>query len=396
MDTPPDKQQDTHRHARVMGGIPAINLALYHQIRFMVGDPAALVTITRPDGTTKRVLICRDIEMDRARETAAVDSVRCPADFAPESGLSGDRETATAQSLGEMLVREGITDAAVDRSLPYSYAHHMAERGINLHYDADMGVTERRTKDATEIEYLRQAQALTEDAMRMACETIANAAPDDAGVLYHDGTPLTSERVRSMIDVFFLSRGASTPHGSIVAGGVVGADCHHRGEGPLRTGEPVIIDIFPMVNETHYNGDCSRTVVHGQIPPRVAAMHAAVLEAKAAAEKAVHAGATGDEVHAAAIAVIRSHGFESGQPPADADASYTFMPHGTGHGIGLEVHEPPLLDTNGPPLLAGEVLTVEPGLYSKAVGGVRVEDMVVVTASGHENLNTLPMGLTWT
>lgn len=391
MDKPTDKQH----HAWVMAGVPATNLALYHQIRFMMGDPAAFAAVTRPDGTTKRVLICRDIEMGRAKEHARVDSVRCPADFAPEPGLSGDRETATAQSLAEMLVREKITDATVDRSLPYSYAFHMAARGIAIHYDEDLGVLERRSKDSKEIEMLRHAQSITEQAMKMACETVANAMPDAKGVLHHDGIVLTSERLRSMIDIFCLERGASNPHGSIVAGGIIGADCHHRGEGELHTGQPVIIDIFPMIKDTHYHGDCTRTVVHGEVPQRVANMHATVIEAKVAAEKAIHAGATGDEIHAAAIAVIQRHGFETGSPPADASASFTSMPHGTGHGIGLEVHEPPLLDTDGPELVEGDVLTVEPGLYSKAVGGVRVEDMVVVTAGGCENLNHLPVGLTW-
>jgi Xaa-Pro aminopeptidase len=386
---------DKQHHAIIMAGIPAVNLALYHRIRFMVGDPAAYAAIPRSDGTTKRVLICRDIEMDRAREHAAVDSVRCPADFAPQGGLSGDRETATAQALAEMLVRENIRAVTVDRSLPYSFANEIASRGIGIEYDPDLGVSQRRRKDPAELKHIRHAQAITEQAMRMACETVANAVADAKGVLHHDGNILTSERLRTMIDMFCLSHGASNPHGSIVAGGIIGADCHHRGEGPLSTGQPVMIDIFPMIKATHYNGDCTRTVVHGEIPQRVATMHATVIEAKDAAEKAIHAGATGDEVHAAAIAVIRRHGFEYGIAPADASSSFTSMPHGTGHGIGLEVHEPPLLDRNGPVLVEGDVLTVEPGLYSKAIGGVRVEDMVVVTAGGCENINTLPVGMTW-
>lgn len=386
---------DTNRPAIVMAGIPATNLALYHRIRFMVGDPAACAEVPAPDGSWTRVLIVRDIELDRARRHAVADAVHAPADFTPACGLSGDRETATAQALAECLFRAGVTQAVVDRSLPYSFAHHMTERGIALQYDPALGVAARRSKDAQEVAHLREAQALTERAMRMACETIARATPDAHGVLLHEGEPLTSERVRTMIDLFCLQHGAGTPHGSIVAGGPIGADCHHRGEGPLRTGQPVIVDVFPMVRATHYHGDCTRTVVHGEAPPQVAAMHAAVVEAKAAAQDAVRAGVTGEAVHLAAIGAIERHGFASGLPAPDADPSFVSMVHGTGHGIGLEVHEPPLLDRNGPRLVVGDALTIEPGLYCKAIGGVRIEDMVIVTEDGCENLNTLPEGLAW-
>ncbi len=383
------------RQAVVMAGIPASNLALYHRVRFMVGDPAAVAEIPAPDGSWTRVFIVRDIELERARRHTLADAVHCPADFTPADGLSGDRETATAQALAECLFRAGVSRAVVDRSLPYVFAHHITERGIELAYDPALGVAARRAKDDQEIAHLRAAQALTEDAMRMVCETIARAKADADGVLHHDGAPLTSERVRTMIDVFCLERGAATAHGSIVAGGPIGADCHHRGEGPLRTGQPVIVDIFPMVKATHYHGDCTRTVVHGKIPPAVAAMHAAVIEAKRAAEETVRAGVTGEQVHLAAIGAIERHGYASGLPAPDADPSFTSMVHGTGHGIGLEVHEPPLLDRKGPVLVAGDALTVEPGLYCKAIGGVRVEDMVIVTQNGCENLNRLPTGLEW-
>ncbi len=385
----------TDRPAVVMAGIPATNLALYHRVRFMVGDPAAYAELPGFDGSWTRIFIVRDIELDRARRHAVADAVHCPADFTPAGGLSGDRETATAQALAECLFRAGVTHASVDRSLPFSFAHHMIERGIELTYDPALGVAARRSKDESEIAHLREAQAFTERVMRMACETIARADADADGVLHHAGKVLTSERVRTMIDLFCMEHGALNTHGSIVASGPVGADCHHRGEGPLRTGQPVIVDIFPMIKATHYHGDCTRTVVHGHIPPAVAAMHAAVVEAKDAAEAAVRPGVTGESVHLAAIGVIERHGYASGLPAHDADPSFTSMVHGTGHGIGLEVHEPPLLDRKGPPLVLGDALTIEPGLYCKAIGGVRIEDMVIVTADGCDNLNTLPTGLTW-
>ncbi|MEC9374141.1 MAG: M24 family metallopeptidase, partial [Planctomycetota bacterium] len=185
---------------------------------------------------------------------------------------------------------------------------------------------------------------------------------------------------------------------AIVAGGPAGADCHNAGAGNLYTRQPVIIDIFPRNSKTLYNGDCTRTVVHGpesEIPDAVRAMHTAVIEAKKAAIAATRAKVTGEQVHKAATDVIRKHGYHVGMPPADAPPDYTSMVHGTGHGIGLAVHEPPLLDRGGPALLPGDALTIEPGLYCPAIGGIRIEDMVIVTESGCENLNSLPESLTW-
>ena len=379
--------------ARMMAGIPAHNMALYHQIRFLVGDPAVFVELEK-DGRVERNLILRDIEMDRARRRARVDHVFCPADFTPTSGLSGDRETATAQAAAEFLRQRGIDRVTVDRSLPMIYAEMLRRASIDTTCDLDWGVSERRAKDEQEIAWLREAQQVTEEVMRRACETVARATATSDGTLSVDGTPLTSERLKTLIDVWLLERGYTNP-GSIVAGGPQGADCHESGSGLLKTGEPVIIDIFPQNRQTLYNGDCTRTVVHGEVSDELAAMHAAVVAAKAAATAAVRAGTTGEAVHRAAIEVIQQHGYAVGLPKPEDPETYTAMVHGTGHGIGLEVHEPPLLDLGGPPLVAGDALTIEPGLYSRAIGGIRVEDMVIVTDDGCLNLNTLPESLEW-
>lgn len=370
-------------------GVPAQNALLFHRIRFRVGDPAAIIDF--PGGES--VLILRAIEMDRARTVARATAVHCPEDFPPAGGLSGDREIATAQAVAECLRQRGVTGVRTDRALAAIYTHELARVGIAVTCDPWLGVLERRAKDDQEIAWLREAQAMTEEVIRWACGIVMRAVATGNGELRHDGAVLTSERLRRMIDVYLLERGYDNPE-SIVAGGPVGADCHHRGTGPLRTGEPVIIDIYPRSRATGYNGDCTRTVVHGAVPEAVARMHAAVVEAKAAAIRATRAGVTGEAVHAAAADVIRARGFAMGMPPADAPASWCGMVHGTGHGIGLDVHEPPLLDRAGPPLVVGDALTIEPGLYCRAIGGIRVEDMVIVTGEGCMNLNSLPEGLT--
>lgn len=376
----------------VLAGVPAVSNALYRRLRFSVGDPAAVIELPAKTGGTESLLIVRDIEMDRARKHARVDHIACPADFAPTDGLSGDRETATAQAVAECLRHAGVERITTDRSLPMIFAHFIEQAGITVDCDTELGVLERRSKDHQELQWLREAQADTERLMRTMCETIARASVDASGVLQHESEALTSERARRMIAVHALQLGYAVPYGSIVAGGPVGADCHHPGEGPLRTGQPIIVDIFPRNEITRYWGDCTRTVVHGSPPDELVRMHAAVVEAKAAATAATRAGVTGESVHDATTRVIESHGYTMG--PGSADAGPT-MPHGTGHGVGLDVHEPPLLDRGGPALVVGDVLTLEPGLYRHGLGGVRVENMVAVTAEGCEDFNTLPEGLDW-
>jgi Xaa-Pro aminopeptidase len=379
--------------ARIAAGIPEVHNSLYWRIRFSVGDQVVLLELPTPTGS-ESVLILRDIEMDRARKIARVDRVACPADFTPPGGLSGDRETANAQAAAECLRRAGLTRVVGDRSLPLIFADFARQAGITVECDPDQWVLERRCKTDAEIQHLRDAQAITEQAIQLACRMIAAATAGRDGILQHQGEPLTSERVRAAVDHWLLDRGFSNPM-SIIAGGPTGADCHNLGFGELRTGEPVIVDIFPRNRRTRYNGDCTRTVVHGDIPDEILRMHAAVRQAKATAEKTVKAGVTGEAVHLATIQAIQDAGYAFGLPAETSPMTYCAMTHGTGHGIGLDVHEPPLLDRKGPVLLAGEALTVEPGLYCRALGGVRIEDMVVVTDHGCDNLNALPDGLCW-
>jgi len=383
--------------AVVLAGIPATNRSLYHAIRFSVGDPAAYCVTLGADRSQNRpqnmhrLLILRDIEMHRARQHARADTVACPADFAPAEGLSGDRETATAQALAQAVVRAGCNRVIADRSLPLIYTDHLIRCGLIVEYDPSLGVADRRAKDAMEVQWLREAQAMTERAVELACNMVARASADRQGVLQHEGSELTAERVRYAIDSFLLQQGYVNPR-SIIAAGTEGADCHNLGSGVIRTGQPVIIDIFPQNRETKYNGDCTRTVVHGDIADEVKLMHAAVRDAKAAATAATGPGVTGEDVHRATIACLQKHGYAMGFPTQEKP---TTMPHGTGHGIGLEVHEPPLLDLKGPKLIVGDALTIEPALYNEQLGGVRVEDMVIVTPEGCDNLNTLHEGLTW-
>jgi len=382
----------------MMAGVPTLNASLYRRIRFLVGDPVALLEIPDVQGIVMSTLILRDIEIDRARLKADAQSFYSPKDFTPEGGLSGDRELATAQAAAECLRRSGVTSVTVDRSLPMIFVEILRRQGIEIVCDQDWGILDRRQKDSREIQAIARAQEVTEIVMRRACEMVGNAEVvsegNTPGQLISGSELLTSQLLRTKIDQWLLEFGFSNPE-SIVACGPQGGDCHEHGSGPLVTGQPIIIDIFPRDKSTLYNGDCTRTVVHGHVSPTLEKMHAAVVAAKAAATDAVRPGVTGHAVHEVTASVMKQHGYEMRLPTESDPSDFTAMTHGTGHGLGLEVHEAPLLAENGVAILEGDVLTIEPGLYCKSLGGIRVEDMIVVTTDGCRNLNQLPQGLTW-
>ena len=381
--------------AFVLGGVPATNMNVRHRIQFSVGDAVFYISLPQPDCSSRSILLVRDIEMGLARKHARADEIGCAADYEPQGGLSGDRDTALAQAGAEYLRRNGIDRVRTDGSLPMIFTAHLRDTEIEVEYDPQLAVLDRRTKSDEELAHLRRAQSVTEEAMEFACRMICAATPDVDGVLRDSDTTLTSELVRQRITSFLIDKNFSNHHDSIVVTVPHVADCHHHGTGPLQTELPVIIDIFPRDNETGYWGDCTRTAVNGEPSPELAQMHVAVMEAKAKSIAALRVGVPGDAVHQAAVTSITGSGYVMGLPPENADDEFISMRHGTGHGIGLDVHEPILLSGGGGEILANEVFTVEPGLYSARFGGVRIEDMVAVTPAGPENFNCLPDHLDW-
>jgi Xaa-Pro aminopeptidase len=137
----------------------------------------------------------------------------------------------------------------------------------------------------------------------------------------------------------------------------------------------------------------SRSVVRGEVRPEIRDMHRAVCEANAAGKRAAGSRITGEAVPWAATGALTICGCTLGPFPPP---SFCSMPHGTGHGVGLDVHGTRPLDLKGPELFEGDAVTIEPSLYRRDLGGVRVEDIVVVTKDGCVSLNRLPEGLTWT
>jgi Xaa-Pro aminopeptidase len=279
----------------------------------------------------------------------------------------------------------GLTAARVPFWFPLDIADHLRSQGIELTADREFFNERRRAKNAFELEGVRRAQQAAEAGIETARQLLARAAPNGDGLVL-DGEPLTVERVKAAMTQTFIEHDCTTEE-FIVAPGAQGAVGHEMGSGPIRTGEPLIIDVFPRDLASSCFADMTRTFVVGEPPAEIAEWHELVQEATERCIAAVRPDVTGREIFDLACDVFEEHGHptlrtkEIGKPLQDG-----FF-HGLGHGVGLEVHEEPNLGMLGEkPLVAGDVVTIEPGLYRQGFGGVRLEDLVLVTEDGHENL----------
>jgi len=357
----------------------------YYLSGFAAPDPF----VTLYDGDV-RLLFTRSLEYGRAKREARAASVeRASAygyrDLVAEHGT----RAATNRVLAAFLRSHDVESVATPPRFPLATADGIRERGIAVIPDDEGIVTElRAAKTPAEIKHVRTTQRANEVAMDSARRLLAAAAVRD-GQLVHEGSVLTSERVKEEIEVTLLGQGCALDE-TIVACGTDAADPHERGSGPLRAKESIIVDIFPREKSSRYHGDMTRTFCVGEPSETIREWYAITERAYRAALETVAPGVTGAEIHAAACDVYE----DAGLPTLGSDeTAETGFIHSTGHGVGLEVHELPLVGPGGGKLQPGHVITIEPGLYDPAVGGVRLEDLVVVTDDGYENLTDYPMEL---
>lgn len=322
-------------------------------------------------------LLVSSMEMGRARKESLAKAVISTSDYRIMEKLkvSGKPDQAYLQVLTEFLHDQGARRIGVPFRFPAGIHQHLAE-------DFEIAILEsplarqRAVKTTEELAAIRMAQSGCEKAMRQAVNIIAASEPR-GDYLLRQGRPLTSEDVRSAIEVALLEEGCEAVD-TIVAGGAAAADPHSRGAGPLPANEPIVIDIFPRSKSLRYFADMTRTVVRGEATLDVEEIYEAVLAAQNAGLECISSGVSGKEVHALVVQVFKEHGY----PEQDR----TGFTHSTGHGVGLNIHERPSLSEAGDLLEANNVVTVEPGLYYPEIGGVRLEDLVAVTAKGCENL----------
>ena len=351
---------------------------------FLAGDPFLYL---ERDG--KKTLFLSDLEVDRGRRLKGIEVVRVKEISDAEEKENGDLPPDPFVRIGRILRRiaadRGIDGFEVPASFPLALADTLRGLGLGVRWSRPPFAPGRTIKSAAEVEKIRGAIRHTEAAMQAALDCL-RAAEIRGDALVKDGRPLTSEDVRLVINRCLMERSCHA-YEAIVAGGDQGVDPHERGHGPLPAHLPIILDIFPRDNATRYHGDMTRTVVRGKASAEAKRMFEAVKEAKAAAEAVLRDGADGFDAHDAVKKVFEKHRFETAQ----RDGRMVGFFHGTGHGLGLEVHEHPRVSQVHEILKAGHVVTVEPGLYYPGVGGVRLEDDVLVTKDGCENLCTMPV-----
>jgi Xaa-Pro aminopeptidase len=349
--------------------------------------PDPFTTVYTPGETH---LLVSGLEYGRAKTESRADTVTRLSAYDYREKVARHGSTRGAHlTVTDFLDDRGVESALVGSRFPLGLADALRERGVSVAPESDDTVMNiRSTKTDEEIDHVRTSQRANEAAMRAAQDLIERASVDGDHLVV-DGKILTSERVKEEIEVTLLRHGCGLDE-TIVACGADGADPHDRGGGPLAPDEPIVIDIFPRSKSTRYHADMTRTVVKGEPSEEVTRRHETTREAMAAAFDALEPGTTGETVHGRVCAVYESAGYATLRSDESTETGFI---HSTGHGVGLDVHELPRVAPSGGELEPGHVVTIEPGLYDPAVGGLRIEDLVVITEDGYENLTEYPKNL---
>jgi Xaa-Pro aminopeptidase len=372
---PPDVliHGDTHRSA-----------ALRHELPLGILDPFSYFEVNG-----RRVVVIAAMEADRIHEAAQGVEIVDPYELGLDELIArGMRwHDMDAELCARAAARLGAHRLTVPAGLPVAVADRLRADGVEVVPDEPEFIRRRRSKNASEVEGVRRAQAAAEAGMAAAAELMRTATPRD-GVLVRNGDVLTSEAVRGRIRDVCAERGAPADDDIIVAGGAAGATGHENGTGPLPAGVPVIVDIWPRDERSGCYSDMTRTFVSGGEPAGdVATWHALAQTALERVCKRLRPGITGRELFAAACDVFEEAGEPTQRTKPEGETLRDGFFHSLGHGVGLEVHEEPALGRTGAdPLVPGDVLAIEPGCYRNGYGGVRLEDLVLVTDDGYERL----------
>lgn len=329
----------------------------------------------------KTTIVLHDLEFDRGRREARVDEVLATSVLARELGSS-----SPALIVAGLLHRRKIRKVDVPADFPLGFARTLEKAGIRVSPVEGHFWPEREIKTRRELDKIRGALRITVAGLRRAVEVLRASSIRRDGVLKWNGKILTSEIVRAEADSAVL-RAGGIPEGTIVAGGGQACDPHERGHGPLRAHELIILDIFPRDARNGYFGDMTRTVVRGRASDAGRRMWETVCAAQRRAIRAIKPQVRGAAVHKAVQEFFSSHGF----PTEKRRGRWVGFFHGTGHGLGLDLHEEPRMAATT--FRVGQVFTVEPGLYYPGIGGARHEDVVVVTRAGCEVLSRFKVPL---
>ena len=361
---------------------------LRHEIPLTVPDP---FLYAERDGA--RYVYVSSLEIARIRELDGIEGHPYEEVGWDELIASGMHREDLYKPLVLNAIRAlGIESATVPRTFPLELADYLRDEGIELTPDREAFARRRRVKSQAELDGIRRAQRACEAAMDAARELLRAAHQNESG-LELDGKPLTSEWLKRRIGEVFTEHDMLADE-FIVAHGAQSAVGHEMGSGQIQAGEPIVIDLWPRDRETGCFADMTRTYVVGDPPAPLVEFQRLVLQALEDAISAIKPGVPGRELFVGTCELFQGHGYRTPLSKEPGEVLEDGFIHGLGHGVGLEVHEEPGMGmASRDPLEAGDVVTVEPGLYNPGFGGCRLEDLVLVTESGAENLTDYPYDL---
>jgi len=362
---------------------------LRHEIPITVPDPFLYV---ERDGA--RHVFVSSLEIVRIRELDGIDAHANEEVGWDELIASGmHREDMYKELVLNACRSLGVTSAVVPRTFPLELGDRLRAEGIELTPAREPFAQRRRAKSKTEVEGIRRAQRACEAALDAARELLRAATPAESG-LEVDGKPLTSEWLKRRIGEVFTEHDMLADE-FIVSHGAQSAIGHDMGSGRIKAGEPIVIDLWPRDRETGCYADMTRTYVVGDPPEALVEFQRLVKQALEEAVAAIKPGVPGRDVFAGTCKLFQEHGYRTPMSKEPGEVLEDGFIHGLGHGVGLEVHEEPGMGmASRDTLEVGDVVTVEPGLYNPGFGGCRLEDLVLVTEDGAENLTNYPYDLT--
>lgn len=343
---------------------------------FLPVDPVVFL-----DEGRHRSLVVPMLEYSRAREEAKGVQVLLP----NELGVPAKKARSVALWAVCLLRSRKVRRVRVGAFFPALMLRELERHGVRVDIERGAMYPERAVKTEREIATITASQRAAVAGMRAAERVLRAATIAKNHTLKWNGKTLTAEMLRTIIDTELLQHGCLA-RDTIVAGGAQAADPHERGHGPLRAGTSIVIDIFPHHKRSGYWGDITRTFCKGTPPPELARMYNTVLKAQRLAMSLIKPGKDGATIHEA----ISDYFIAAGYPTTVENGVVRGFFHGTGHGVGLDIHEAPWLNRLENKLAVGNVVTVEPGLYDPDIGGVRIEDTVVIEHDGPRILAAFP------
>ncbi|PIQ86648.1 MAG: Xaa-Pro aminopeptidase, partial [Candidatus Omnitrophica bacterium CG11_big_fil_rev_8_21_14_0_20_45_26] len=333
------------------------------------------------------IIMASDLELDRAKKESAADTVLSTSEIIRQLKKKGASNITQVSIAAFVLKSKGMTKVLVPYHFPFIYAEELIEKGIAVHAKSDPFYESRTIKTKEEIKAITETLRHTERAIEAAVQVLKHSKIKGK-YLDFEGKRLTSEDIKRVINVKLMENNCIASH-TIVSCFNDCVDPHNQGSGPLLANQSIIMDVFPHSSETLYFADITRTFVRGKASSKIKKMYQTVHEGQKIAFAQIRQNADGSKIHRDIQMFFEKNGFKTGVMNGRMQGFF----HGTGHGVGIEIHEPPRISISKDMLQTNQVVTVEPGLYYQDIGGVRLEDMVVVGEKSCTNLTKFPLYL---